>query len=181
MTTCIALLRGINVSGQKAIRMAGLQASLSALGLADVRTYLQSGNVVFRAEKADAGRLAAAIRARIAQDFGHEVAVLVMTAAQLDQIANANPLWPKDGGDEKLFYCTFLFEPVAASRFKALQLPAAEGEQALLAGNAVLLHCPHGYGKTKLNNNYFERALGVAATTRNWRTVLALQALCNGN
>lgn len=179
MTTCIALLRGINVSGQKAIRMAALQASLSALGLSDVRTYLQSGNVVFRADKADAGRLAAAIRARIAQDFGHEVAVLVMTAAQLDQIANANPLWPKGGGDEKLFHCTFLFEPVAASRFKALQLPAAEGEQALLAGNAVLLHCPHGYGKTKLNNRYFERVLGVAATTRNWRTVLALQALCN--
>jgi len=104
-----------------------------------------------------------------------------MTAAQLDQIANANTLWPKDGGDEKLFHCTFLFEPVAASRFKALQLPAAEGEQALLVGNAVLLHCPHGYGKTKLNNSYFERVLGVAATTRNWRTVLALQALCNGS
>ena len=116
MTSCIALLRGINVSGQKAIRMAGLQASLSALGLADVRTYLQSGNVVFSADKADVGRLAAAIRARIAQDFGHDVAVLVMTAAQLDQIANANPLWPKGGGDEKLFHCTFLFEPVAASR-----------------------------------------------------------------
>jgi len=61
MTSCIALLRGINVSGQKAIRMAALQASLSTLGLADVRTYLQSGNVVFRADKADAGRLATAI------------------------------------------------------------------------------------------------------------------------
>lgn len=178
MTTCIALLRGINVSGQKSIRMAELQASLSAMGLADVRTYLQSGNVVFRVDKADAGQLAAAIQSRIAQDFGHEVAVLVMTANQLDQIASSNPLLPRNGGDEKLFHCTFLFEPVAASRFRALKLPAAEGERAQLAGNAVLLQCPHGYGKTKLNNSYFERALGVAATTRNWRTVLALQALC---
>ena len=181
MTTWVALLRGINVSGQKAIRMEALQGSLSALGLDDVRTYLQSGNVVFKAGNAEAGKLAAKIQTCIARDFGHEVAVLVLPAQQLEQFANSNPLWPKDGGDEKLFHCTFLYQPVAASLFQALKLPAAEGERAVLAGNVVLLHCPHGYGKTRLNNSYFERALGVAATTRNWRTVLALQALSKGD
>jgi len=178
MTTYVALLRGINVSGQNPIRMSALQDSFSGLGFDGVQTYLQSGNVVFRTGKSDEATLAAAISARITQDFGHVAPVLVMSAKELERIAHANPLWPKTGGDEKLFHSTFLFQPVSPVSFQALQLPAATGERAVLVGSAVLLHCPHGYGKTKLNNSYFERALGVSATTRNWRTVLALQALC---
>jgi len=178
MTTYIALLRGINVSGKNAIRMPELQASFSGLRFADVRTYLQSGNIVFRGGKSHELKLAAVIAVRIKHDFGHAVSVLVISAKELEQVANSNPLWPKAGGDEKLFHSTFLAEPVSVASFKALKLPAAEGERAVLVGKAVLLHCPHGYGNTKLNNNYFERALGVIATTRNWRTVLALQKLC---
>ena len=78
-----------------------------------------------------------------------------------------------------MFHATFLFQPVLKRSFEALKLPLAPGESAVLAGQVVLLHCPHGYGRTKLNNGYFEKVLGVAATTRNWRTVLALQQLCN--
>ena len=179
MTTYIALLRGINVSGHNAIRMPELQDSFSALGFDAVQTYLQSGNVIFRADKSDEVKLASVIAARVKHDFGSVVPVLVISAKDLDQVINSNPLWPKAGGDEKLFHSTFLAEPVSAASFKALKLPAAESERAVLVGRAVLLHCPHGYGNTKLNNNYFERALGVAATTRNWRTVLALQKLCS--
>lgn len=178
MTTYVALLRGINVSGQNSVRMPALQDSLSDLGLRNVQTYLQSGNAVFRAGKSDEAALAATIEARITQDFGHLVPVLVMSAEELNLLANSNPLWPKTGGEEKQFHSTFLFQPVSPSRFKALVLLAAPGERAVLVGRAVLLHCPHGYGRTKLNNGFFERALGVPATTRNWRTVLALQELC---
>jgi len=175
MKSYVALLRGINVSGQNSIRMPALQDSMSRLGLRDIQTYLQSGNIIFRADPSSEATLAASIKARIAQDFGHEVPVLVLTAAGLELIANSNPLWPKTGGAETLFHCTVLFQPVAPDTFQALTLPAAAGERAVLVGRAVLLHCPQGYGKTKLNNSYFERALGVPATTRNWRTVLALQ------
>jgi len=178
MTTYLALLRGINVSGKNSIRMPELRDSVSRLGFRDVQTYLQSGNIVFQADPSDEAALAASIQAKIAKDFGHEVPVLVLSAKDLAHIANSNPLWPKTGGDETLFHCTFLFQPVAQDRFQALKLPAVAGERAVLVENAVLLHCPHGYGKTKLNNSFFERALGVPATTRNWRTVLALQALC---
>lgn len=178
MATYVALLRGINVSGKNSIRMPALEESFAGLGFADVRTYLQSGNVVFRAGQSDEGALAATIHARIAEDFGHAVPVLVMSAKELGLIADSNPLWPKSGGDEKLFHCTFLFQPVSARCFQALKLPAADGERAVLVGKVILLHCPHGYGRTKLNNNFFERALGVPASTRNWRTVLALQELC---
>ncbi|MDO8294241.1 MAG: DUF1697 domain-containing protein [Gallionella sp.] len=176
--TYIAQLRGINVSGKNPIRMPALRDSLSRLGFQDVQTYLQSGNIVFRTDQTDVATLAAKIKARITQDTGHDIPVLVISAKDLALIANSNPLWPKSGGEETLFHCTFLFQPVSPGIFQALKLPAANGERAVLVGSAVLLHCPHGYGKTKLNNSFFERALGVPATTRNWRTVLALQALC---
>ena len=104
--------------------------------------------------------------------------MLVLSAKSLAHIAKSNPLWPKTDADASLFHCTFLFEAVSAALFQALKLPAGPDERALLVSNAILLHCPQGYGKTKLNNAFFERALGVPATTRNWRTVLALQALC---
>lgn len=178
MKTYIALLRGINVSGQNPVRMAELQASFTAMGFTDVKTYMQSGNVVFSAAKAEEGKLAARIQKRISQDLGLEIPVLVMSAGELAVIAASNPLWTGPGADERLFHCTFLFLPVASGSFDMLSLPAAEGERAVLAGKVILLHCPHGYGKTRLNNAYFERALKVPATTRNWRTVLALHELC---
>lgn len=178
MTRYIALLRGINVSGKNIIRMAELEKSFSALGYVRVQTYLQSGNVAFGAGKSGEDKLADTIQAKIRLDFGLDVAVLVLSAGELDKIVGLNPLRPKSGADEKLFHCTFLFKPVSRESFRALSLPSAEGEQAVLRENVILLYCPHGYGKTKLNNSYFERALKVQATTRNWRTVCALQKLC---
>lgn len=158
--------------------MSELQGSLSALGFSNVVTYLQSGNIIFCTKKSDKSSLAVSIKDRIMQDFGHDVSVLVMSAVELEVIAGSNPLWPKTGGVENLYHCTFLFNLVSPPDFHALKLPVAVGEHAVLVGNTVLLHCPYGYGKTKLNNNFFEKALGVTATTRNWRTVLALHELC---
>jgi uncharacterized protein (DUF1697 family) len=178
MTTYVALLRGINVSGQKAIRMQQLQESLAQLGLKRIQTYLQSGNIVFQTRQSDAAALARKIQSTILQDFGHDVAVLVLSAQQIDNVASSNPLWPRSGGDGRFFHGTFLFDSIPPNNFAKLTLPAAGDERAVLVGNVVLLHCPNGYGKSKLNNSFFERKLGVSATTRNWSTVLALQELC---
>lgn len=178
MPIFVALLRGINVSGHKPIRMDDLRKSFAALGLDHARSYLQSGNMVFCARHTDTRKLAAAIKARIAEDFGHDIEVLVLTAQELDSLANANPLRPRAGVDEQLFHITFLSQPVAASDFRKLKLPSQPGEQAMLTGQALMLYCPHGYARTKLNNGFFEKSLGVSATTRNWRTVLALQNIC---
>lgn len=173
MSSYLALLRGVNVSGT-ALRMADLKKSLADVGLEEVQTYLQSGNVVFKSKGATAE-----IEARIKKDFGLSIGVLVLTAKEIDAVASNNPLWPKSGGEGSHFHATFLFEPVTKKTFDALSLPAAEGEQAVLGKGAVLLHCPHGYGRTKLNNTYFEKALGVKATTRNWKSVMALRELCS--
>ena len=178
MTTTVCLLRGVNVLGKKRVRMAEWKVGLEGLGYKDVRTYLQSGNAVFRAAAADPKRTAAMVKAGIARDFGFDVEVRVLSRADIDRVAESNPLFPRLGRDETLFHATFLSRPVSNEDFAKIKLPAQTGEQAVWGGAVIYLYCPRGYGRTKLNNSFFEKALGIPATTRNWRTVLALRALC---
>lgn len=180
MTTFVALLRGINVSGQKQIRMAALRDSCARLGLDDVQTYLQSGNLIFRTQAEGPKSLAARLRGCIARDFGHDVEVIVLSAKAWHGLVRANPLWPRTGGQGNLYHATFLLRAVPETRLRALDPPAKSGERVAVAGGTIYLYCPDGYGKTKLNNTYFERALQTSATTRNWRTILALGDMCAG-
>jgi uncharacterized protein (DUF1697 family) len=191
VTTFVALLRAVNVSGQNRVPMAELRVSLEGAGVRSVDTYVQSGNVVLDADGDDTRAQAATVHDAIESAFGHDVAVIALTAAELADVADGNPFLAAEeadtasdiapaaaapGVDAKTLHVTFLERPVEEAAFRDLQLPAAPGEGAALAasGRLVYLHLPHGYGRTKLNNAWFERALKVRATTRNWRTVLAL-------
>jgi uncharacterized protein (DUF1697 family) len=159
--------------------MADLRHTLQAAGLTDVQTYLQSGNAVFDAEDGDPGAMASAIQARIADDFGHQVLVLVLPCAEMAQIASSSPFASEPRADERWLHATFPFRPPPEAVFAGLKLPAGRGELATLTGQVVFLYLPNGYGGSKLSNAYFEKALGTPATTRNWRTVQALAGLCN--
>jgi uncharacterized protein (DUF1697 family) len=172
--TRVALLRAVNVGG-RTVSMAQLRPGLEKIGLYRVRTYVQSGNVVFETEGGDPLDLAATIEGLIAREFGLETKVLVLTSARLTEIVAANPFL-ETGADGKHLHATFLFAPVSETDFLTLRLPAKGGEQAGLdpSGTVVYLHLPYGYGRSKLGNAYFERALSTPATTRNWRTVLTL-------
>jgi uncharacterized protein (DUF1697 family) len=178
----VALLRGVNVSGHNRLPMADLRRELEKAGLGAVRTYLQSGNAVFAAG-GDAALHAEAVRKAAADASGAQADAVVLSAGEMRAVAEGNPFLPGGSGSpesENVLYVTFLLhagDPELPSRFAGLTLPAAAGEEAILAGRVVYLSLPHGYGRTKLNNAYFEKALGVPATTRNWRTVLALAAL----
>jgi uncharacterized protein (DUF1697 family) len=182
MTSFVALLRAVNVSGQNRLPMAELRELLSGIGLRDVQTYVQSGNVLFAAESDDAAAQAAIVHEAIAGEFGHDVTVIALSAAEMAGAASGNP-FAATGVDDKTLHVTFLSSPVTATLFDALEPPAQPEELATLAtegslaGRVVYLHLPHGYGRTKLNNAYFERRLKTPATTRNWRTVLALAGL----
>ena len=186
MTTFVALLRAVNVAGNK-VGMAALRDGLTGLGFEDVQTYVQSGNLVFRADDDPPAQAtqatqahAATIARLIAVQAGLDVTVLVLTAAELAEIAAANP-FAATGADEKTLHVTFLAaslaEPAAEVAFAALKLPAQDGEQAVLGDRVVYLWLPHGYGRSKLSNAYFERVLHLPATTRNWRTVKTLLEL----
>lgn len=178
MTVFVGLLRAVNAGGRKRLDMNALRKSFEALGLTDVVSYLQSGNLVFSSTQEDSHALADALEARLAADFGHEMNVLVLPAKEFDEIVRANPLAPRVAKAGSLYHATFLFRHVPETLFAEQPLPLQDGEKAALVGRVVYLYCPGGYAKTGLTNAYFEKALGSRATTRNWRTVRALQALC---
>jgi len=174
MPNYIALLRGINVSGQKKIKMADLRSHLSDLGLSGVQTYIQSGNITFKSPAMPEEDLAATIRKKIMKAYGFEVPTLVISAATFQKIAAANPFTEAAGTDPARMLITFLEKVPGAEATGVFAQMNFPNEHFQLIGKAVYLYCPNGYGRAKLNNNFIERKLNVPATTRNWKTVLKL-------
>lgn len=175
----VALLRGVNVAGTNKVKMDELRRLFADLGHTEVSTYLQSGNVVFAPAAADADdrtRLATGIEKAIADRMGLTVTVLLRTRSELEKVLAANPYLDRETDPAKL-PVTFLAEAPDPSRAAALSSPAGETAVFTLIDHEVYLHCPDGYGRTKLNNAFLERKLGVAATTRNWKSVGALHEL----
>jgi uncharacterized protein (DUF1697 family) len=178
MTTYVALLRGVNVGGRKVV-MDDLRRLFADLGHSDVTTYLQSGNVVFRSAVGQPGRLAGDIEERIAENLAVTVTVLLRTRADLDRVVAGSP-FTGPAADLTKLHVTFLAELPDPDRLARLQPSTGEPDEFSVAGCEVYLRCPNGYGRTKLNNAFFERRLGVAATTRNWNTVTKLRDLLVG-
>ncbi len=175
MKAYIALLRGINV-GDNMLKMERLRGILADLGLADARTYLQSGNVVFSAKDA-AADLAAMIERRVNEATRLPVSVIVRTPAQLRLVVAANPFAPEAAALPRTVHVTFLASVASKAGLAAIGKLQTGADRWQAAGSEIYLHCPNGYGRTKLSNTALERALGVRATTRNWSTVMALHAM----
>jgi uncharacterized protein (DUF1697 family) len=174
---CGALLRGINVAGANKIKMADLARLFAGLGHTDIQTYLQSGNVVFSTTTgADPENLVPPIEKAILNELGLTVTVLLRTGPELAQVLAGNPYLNHQDDLTKL-HVTFLANAPDPDRASAVQIPSGESAKFTLAGREVYLHCPDGYGRTKLNNAFFEKKLSVPATTRNWRSVIALHDL----
>ena len=175
MTTYVALLRGINVSGKNPIKMAVLRELMESLGHEAVETYVQSGNVVFRSRTRSPAKLAASIEVRITQDLGLTVAVLVRTGEELAALVAATP--PVGANDLEHLHVTFLAHSPKKTAIGALEGAHDAPDECAVAGREVYVHCPNGYGRTKLNNTFFERKLDATATTRSWKTVARLADL----
>jgi uncharacterized protein (DUF1697 family) len=168
----VALLRGINLGARNKVSMADLKELFSDLGAEDVTTYVQSGNVLFRSSDArDA--LVRAIEQAIHERLGLEVTVLLRTDAELATLVGRNP-FAGDESDVTKLHVTFLAKRPDRARTKALDEEQFAPDRFRVTPDAVYLHCPNGYGRSKLSNAFFEKHLGVAATTRNWRTVTTL-------
>lgn len=172
MTAYAALLRGINVGGNNKVPMPRLKALFEELGHADVVTYIQSGNVVFRAKRADAG----AIERRITEVFGFDMAVVLRTGAELAAAASGNPFLVR-GAETKPLYVVFLDRKPSAGAVAELDPDRSPGDRFSVNGREVYLDLATGAGRTKLNLDYLERRLKVKGTARNWNTVLKLVEL----
>lgn len=177
MTTYISLLRGINVSGQKLIKMQALEKTFQKLECEKVKTYLQSGNVVFTSNASSTKVLEKQIEQEIKTDFGFDVPVMVLTETKLREIISNNPFIHQPDKDIAYMHITFLASIPENFDIKSLESKKLEGEEIFISENIVYLYCPNGYGKTKLTNNFLENKLKLTATTRNWKTTKELLKL----
>ena len=174
MTSVISMLRGINVGAQKRLRMDTLQVIYEGLGLKNIRTYVQSGNVVFESPDRDQAGLVNLIEAQIKQSCGYQVEVFIRQAEELQRILAGNPFLNDRNEDPSKLHVTFYYRTPSESVLSKLIAPGGTTDEFAFAEMAVYLFCPNGYGKTKLSNSFFERRLGMPVTTRNWNTVNAL-------
>ncbi|WFE38656.1 DUF1697 domain-containing protein [Micromonospora sp. WMMD998] len=176
MARYAALLRGVNV-GTTRLAMADLRRVVADLGHTDVKTYLQSGNVVLSSPPARAETLAEGIAKRLADELGLRVPVLVRDGGELAAVVAANPYAGRQDDPTRVLV-TFLSAAPEPARVGELAVPAGEDLEYAVTGREVHLHYRTGnYGRTKFTTAYLEKKLGVVATARNWKSVLALRDL----
>lgn len=175
LKTYIALLRGINVGGNNKLPMRELAALLEGLGLQNVKTYIQSGNVVFQSDQRDAAGLSAAITEAIRQRFGFAPYVLILDSEALAAALAANP-FPEGEAAPKSLHLFFMDASPRAYDAAALDRVKAPDERYQLIGQVFYLHAPDGIGRSKLAETT-GKGWGVNITARNWRTATAVMAL----
>ena len=178
MREYISLLRGINVGG-KALKMDGLLKVYESLGLRDVKSHIQSGNVLFNMNNDDAEGVKAELQNRIRSRFGLEVTVIMRNRRELRGIIERNPFVGSGGGKLDRMYVTFMEESPEREPPRNLRSDADTTDDFRIVGAEIYLYCPGGYGKTVFSNGFFEKKLGVRATTRNWKTVTELNRIAN--
>ena len=166
----VALLRGINVGGKNKLPMADLAAMFREAGCDDVRTYIQSGNVVFRAGPALAGDIPSLISASIMDQFGYRIPVVTRTASEFQEIVQANP-FAETGTEANKLLVMFLADLPDRAHVEALDPNRSPGDEFAVLGREVFLHYPNGVARSKLTNAYFDSSLSTTSTSRNWRTV----------
>ncbi|MDP9143194.1 MAG: DUF1697 domain-containing protein [Actinomycetota bacterium] len=174
----VALIRGVNVGGRHKLSMADLRSTLFDAGFPDVRTHIQSGNLLIT-PSSDPRRLAKTLEHTIEDGFGLEVRVITRTRRELEDIIARNPFL-KPGMKPSSLHAVFLESAPAAKRVADLDPDRSPPDRFVVSSKEIYLHYPNGSGRSKLNLDYFERKLGVAGTARNWNTVTKLLELLDG-
>ena len=173
MNTYIALFRGINVGGKNILSMKDLIEILESVGCKNVKTYIQSGNVVFQLEKGNRNKIDEKISRKILESYGFEPKVLLLELADLDDAVKNNPFETKTG---KSLHFFFLESQPKAPDLEGLTTVKSNSEEFKLNKKIFYLYAPHGIGRSKLAAKV-EQSLGVPVTARNWNTVSKLMAM----
>ena len=170
MQTYISLLRGINVSGSKKIKMIELKALYEKLKFVDVQTYIQSGNVIFKSKKSESA-IIKTIYNGLQKEWGYDVTIVLKTLEDVKKVISNNPFLKEYGDDIKKLYVTFLEKLPAKELVDQLKDFKSNNDQFIIKGTTIYVFTPDGYGTTKINNGFFEKKLKVGATTRNWNSI----------
>lgn len=171
MQQYITILRGINVSGKNKIKMADLKQLLLDNHFEEVQTYIQSGNIVFQTSLKDP---ATAIHQLIKKSFGYDIPVLTKTRQQWENAIKNNPLLHSPKYLPQFMHFTFLAQHPSLEQVSSLPENTHKDDYFTIHNDVIYIYCPNGYGKTKFNNNFFEKKLNISATTRNYKTTLKL-------
>ena len=175
MKTLIVWLRGVNVGGKNRLPMKAWREQLEALGARDVRTYIQSGNAVFRSAKGSVKSWQDRIAAEIESQQGFRPQVLILDSCQLARVVAENP-YPQLTDQPKALHVFFWDRASSAPRLDEMRRLKSESESFELGTHALYMAAPEGIGRSRLAAAV-ERLLGVPVSARNWRTVMALQAM----
>jgi uncharacterized protein (DUF1697 family) len=177
MTTFVSLFRGINVGGRRAIKMDELKALHESLGLKNVVTYIQSGNVVFTSDEVDLAQLPKQIEDGFTQKYGFHTNVLVRTSAELREIIDNNPFQNQQMKESKGVLVLFLATRPESTALEDLQKTYTGPEELYLIGQELYIYYSNGIGRSKLTLPLLEKKLKTIGTGRNWNTVLQLEKL----
>ena len=176
MTRVVALLRAVNVGGTKAVAMPALCKLLTGLGFTDVKSLLQSGNVVFGCSGSADAALESTLEAAVATGLGVQTAFFVRSAREWNAIVAANP-YPDAARDDPSRFVVMTFKSAPAAKDVAALRAAIVGRETITAvGKQLYAIYPDGQGNSKLTNALIERKLGIPCTARNWNTVQKLAA-----
>lgn len=172
----VALLRGINVGGKNMLPMKALAEIFVKAGCKEVVTYIQSGNVVFSAPAAVLKKLPALVTAKIAEQFGHRVPVVIRSHEELAAVVRGN-LFLQSGAEQRIVYVAFLADAPGSEAVAKLDPDRSPPDRFLVTGNHIYLHLLNGAAKTKLTNAWMDSKLSTISTMRNWATVLKLHEM----
>ena len=170
----ISMLRGINVSGKNMIKMDALKLMCDKLKFKNVKTYIQSGNIVFQYKESQIQVLEKKINVQLKKDFGFDIPVMIKEIDELNTVFNQNPFIVKHQEDISKLHVTFLSEVPEKLKLDKIKEGNYGNDEYIVNGKTVYLFCPNGYGNTKLTNTFFENKCKVTATTRNWKTITEL-------
>jgi uncharacterized protein (DUF1697 family) len=178
MPIYVCMLRGINVGPHKRIKMDRLRECFEALGFAGVRTYINSGNVVFNAGKMSNSALSKKIEAKLLGEFGFSIPAISRTAAEIGNAIDNNPFLKDRGVDIERLYVMFLSGPLNSAALKNLAQFTIPPDRSHYLGLEIYLHLPNGIGQSKVMKAPLDRTFSVTTTIRNWNTVNQLARMC---
>jgi uncharacterized protein (DUF1697 family) len=177
MTTHLALLRGINVSGHNMIKMDALKMTLETIGFQNVQTYIQSGNVFVDTDEESPAKVGFQIKQEIFKVFGHEVPIVVLAKTDLEACFKNNPFLKEKDFDVKKLYVAFISIVLQSTSINDLKISQFKPDEASIDASRIYIKYAVGAGKTRFDQKYIEKKLNVTATIRNWNTVTQLLAI----
>lgn len=178
MQTYISFLRGVNMTGHNSIKMTDLSLLYKKLGFRENHTYIQSGNVIFKADEAvSENETAQKIESGIFRKFGYTVPAMIRNIEEMKSLFKTNPYLSAPDFDPSKMAVIFLHEEVTDSQKEKMRNISYPPDKYQIAGREIFIYCPNGFGRTRLYTNYFENKMKVTGTARNWKTIITIFSL----